>query len=489
MRDQIRFLMGGKIREIRHITPTETVLNWLRTDAARKGTKEGCGEGDCGACTVLVGELINGRLRYQALNACIQFMPTLDGKHLVTIEDLQTGGDSLHAVQQALVEEHGSQCGFCTPGFAMSLYGFYLNDGEPTVPKLNDALAGNLCRCTGYGPIVKSGQRMFEIPCDDPIRKTQDAIIDQLAQMQNTGPLAMNVNGQRFLVPGTADEFAALYEAYPDATILAGGTDVGLWVTKMHRKLETVIYLGNVSDLKRIDDDADSLSIWANTTQTEALPLITRDYPEFGEMLRRFGSTQVRNAGTMCGNVANGSPIGDSPPPLIALDATVTLRQGTQRRTLAIENFFVDYCKQDRLPGEFVERITMPKPQLGWSLFVYKISKRFDQDISALCAAFNIKMDGTQIIDARIAFGGMAAIPKRAIQTEQALIGQNWDAATIETACAALAQDFTPISDMRASADYRSKVAANLLRKVALTMSSPTSAPRITSSMEMSDAN
>lgn len=484
MRDQIRFLMGGEIREIRHISPTETVLSWLRTDAARLGTKEGCGEGDCGACSVLIGELVGGKLRYSALNACIQFMPTLDGKHLVTVEDLKTDDGNLHAVQQALVEEHGSQCGFCTPGFAISLYGFYLNNENPTVPNLNDALAGNLCRCTGYGSIVKSGQRMFDIDCDDPIRKREQEIIATLTELNDGDTLAMNVNGQRFMVPRTADEFAALYDAYPDATILAGGTDVGLWVTKQNRRLENLIYLGNVSDLKRIDETDTAITVWANATQTESMPVLSKHYPEFGELLRRFGAVQVRNAGTMCGNVANGSPIGDCPPVLIALGAELTLRRGQSRRQLHVEDFYIEYGVQDRKPGEFVESITIPTPQDGWQLFAFKISKRFDQDISALCGAFNIKLVDGAVIDIRIAFGGMAATPKRAAGAEKALIGRSWTETTLALGMEALRADYTPLTDMRASAEYRSKTSANLLRKVFLETTGATTAPRITSSME-----
>lgn len=482
MRDQISFLMGGKIRHVRGVAPTETVLNWLRTEAGRKGTKEGCGEGDCGACTVLVGELIDGRLRYRAVNACIQFLPTLDGKHLVTVEDLRDLGGGLHAVQRALVEEHGSQCGFCTPGFAMSLYAFYLNGGAPTVPALNDALAGNLCRCTGYGPIVRSGQRMFEIACDDPIRKAEAAVIGHLAALAGLPPLALHAGDQHFFSPRTADALAALYLEHPDATLLAGGTDVGLWVTKRLRRLGTVIHLGNVADLDRIDEADDRVTVWAGACQTDVAAVVGRRHPEFGELLRRFGSTQVRNAGTLCGNIANGSPIGDSPPVLIALDARMTLRRGDSRRTIAVEDFFLGYGTQDRQPGEFVEKIEIPDPAEGWSLFVYKISKRFDQDISALCGAFHIKMERGRVADARIAFGGMAATPKRAARTEAALIGKDWSEATLRRAIDGLAEDFTPIDDMRASAAYRMRVARNLLRKVAIGLSGPAPAPRITSS-------
>lgn len=484
MRDRIRFLMAGEIHEIRPDSPTETVLNWLRTRAVRKGTKEGCGEGDCGACSVLLGELIDGKLHYKTVNACIQFLPTLDGKHLVTVEDLHSTDGSLHAVQRALVDEHGSQCGFCTPGFAMSLYGFYLNDGTPTLPALNDALAGNLCRCTGYGPIVEAGKSMFDLPCDDPIRAQEARIIAALDSMRDDPTLTLDIDGQRFMVPRSADELASLCLANPDATILAGGTDVGLWVTKQLRRLETVIYLGNVTDLRQIAETAQTITIPANVSNSAALPVLGAHYPDFGEMLRRFGSTQVRNAGTFCGNVANGSPIGDNPPVLIALDAVVTLRKGDVRRRVPVEDFFIAYGRQDRAPGEFVESIEIPTPCADWRLCVYKISKRFDQDISALCGAFNIRMDGDRITDARIAFGGMAATPKRAGGAEKALIGQTWSSATLEAAIAALGRDFTPIDDMRASAAYRSKVAGNLLRKVQMTMTG-TAAPRLTSSMEI----
>lgn len=484
MRDRLRFLMGGEVREIRQADPTETVLNWLRKDAARRGTKEGCGEGDCGSCTVLIGDLVDGDLRYQAVNACIQFMPTLDGKHLVTIEDLKSDDGRLHAVQQALVEEHGSQCGFCTPGFAMSLYGFYLNQEDPTVPNLNDALAGNLCRCTGYGPIVKAGQRMFALESSDRIAAAKADVIKILQKLSEGGALTIDAGKHRLMAPRTSAEFASLYDAHPDATILSGGTDVGLWVTKQLRTLDTLIYLGSVEDLRRIDETDAEIKIWANVTLTEALPVLGACYPEYGELLRRFGGKQVRNVGTLCGNVANGSPIGDNPPVLIALNARMSLRRADATREIAVEDFFIDYGMQDRKPGEYVEWVAIPKPRLNSDLFVYKISKRFDQDISAVCGAFRIQMDGDRIEDARIAFGGMAATPKRAFGAEQALTGGVWDDETAERAMAALADDFKPINDMRATARYRAKVACNLLKKVQLRYAAGVSVPRLTSSME-----
>ncbi|TAJ71915.1 MAG: xanthine dehydrogenase small subunit [Phenylobacterium sp.] len=455
----IRFLLDGEVRELSDIDPTLTVLNLLRYHLRRTGTKEGCAEGDCGACTVVLGELEAGRVRFRAVNACILFAPMLDGRALFTVESLGREG-ALHPVQQAMVDLHGSQCGFCTPGFVMSLYAVQ-REGAPTdTASLKDALAGNLCRCTGYGPILAAGQAMGEAPAAD--------IAQALAAIQPAEGLVLEHRGRRFFAPRSADELAGVLEAHPDATVLAGGTDVGLWVTKQQRALPTVVSLNDCADLRYIEDLGDALRIGAAVRYADAHPVLAKLSPEFDGLLRRLGGLQVRNLGTVCGNLANGSPIGDMPPALIAAGATLVLRKGAVRREMPLEAFFLAYGKQDRRPGEFVEAVIVPKIAAGRIFKIAKLSKRFDQDISAACLGLSIGVEAGRVTDARIAFGGMAATPKRATACEGALSGQPWTRETVEAAVAALAQDFTPIADMRASAAYRLEAAQNMIRRAYL---------------------
>jgi xanthine dehydrogenase small subunit len=465
MTDSIRFLLGHEPRELRDIDPTMTVLNYLRLVERRCGTKEGCAEGDCGACTVVLGELAGGRVRYRAVNACIQFLPTLAGRQLITVEQLRDDDGRLHPVQQAMVDAHGSQCGFCTPGFVMSLFALFHERTRPNRGEINDALAGNLCRCTGYGPIVTAAEKMYDSPRSDRYTATHAATLAELGRLRNGTTTTMNGHSRRFFAPTRTDELERLLGEHPTATLLAGGTDVGLWVTKQHRRLDPVIYVGNVAELQRIDIATTHIDIGAAVTYSDLHDLIAQHYPDFGELIRRLGSTQIRNAGTMGGNVANGSPIGDSPPPLIALDAKLVLHSAAGRRELPLEDYFIAYGKQDRRPGEFVEMIRLPLPQPGWEFHCYKISKRFDQDITATLGAFNIKLANGGVEDVRIAFGGMAPTPKRALACEAALKGKPWTRATVAEGQVALRRDYTPITDMRASKAYRSLVAEKLLVK------------------------
>ena len=483
----IRFFHRGQIVEVVDAAPTRTVLDWLREDAHCTGTKEGCNEGDCGACTVVIGELatpgeasaVRG-LALRTVNACIQFLPTLDGKALFTVEDLKAIGggrlqstpsndlhparnNELHPVQQALVECHGSQCGFCTPGFVMSLWSAYEHHhacgSVPSRQQLADELSGNLCRCTGYRPILDAGQRMFELP---GVEFDTAPVVEALRTLRTDDGFAY---GELFHGPRTLDELAALRVAKPEAKVLAGSTDMGLWVTKGLRDLGELIYIGDVAELKRVELRDGALHIGAAASLEDAWRALAAQWPALEDVWLRFASPPIRHAGTMGGNVANGSPIGDAPPVLMALDAQIVLRKGPRVRTMRLRDFYVDYMKSRLEAGEFVQGLTVPAPQPGWQVRAHKISKRFDCDISALCAGLAVKLDGEKVAGVRFAFGGMAATVRHAEQAEAAVLGQPWNQATIEAAKLALGQDFTPLTDMRASADYRLQVARNLLQR------------------------
>ena len=434
---EVSFLLNGETVLVSQ-PATRTLLDWLREDRSLTGTKEGCNEGDCGACTVVVQDGTSVR----ALNACILFLPQLDGKAVRTVEGI--GKNGLHAVQQALVDQHGSQCGFCTPGFVASMVAGHAQGRTDH----DTVLAGNLCRCTGYAPIIRAARSAEGAALPEWLK--QDA--EWVAAQQPTGP-----------APKTSDDLAALYLANPDATLVAGATDVGLWVTKQLRDLDQVIFLNQCDDLKTIEVTDTAIRIGACVSMTEVRALMAEHHPSYAEMIRRYGSEQVRNAATIGGNIANGSPIGDNPPALIALGATLHLRKGDTRRDLPIEDFFIDYGKQDRADGEFVEGVTIPKS--APDLRCYKLSKRFDQDISAVCGCFNITVTDGIVTAARIAFGGMAGTPKLASATMSTLIGQPWIEATLDAACDALATDYSPMSDMRASATYRLEAAKGMLRR------------------------
>jgi xanthine dehydrogenase small subunit len=460
----IRFLLGTEERVLADVPPTTTVLEWLRRDARRCGTKEGCAEGDCGACTVVLAEPDGtGGLRHRPVNSCIQFVPALHGRQLLTVEDVAGPGGALHPVQAALVELHGSQCGFCTPGFVMQLYAGWLTGALGSRAAVKDWLAGNLCRCTGYGPIIEAGLRAGAGPGHDG--EAARAIAAALADLDDGAMLDIAHGDQRWLTPRSVDELAAVCTAHPDAILVAGATDVGLWVTKQHRHLATLIDTTRIPDLAVIREEPDGIVIGGGASLADAAPALGRLSPDLAELMRRFASIQIRAAGTVGGNVANGSPVGDLPPALIALGATLVLRKGKARREVTLEDFFIDYGKQDRAPGEFVEAVQVSRPPDTARFGCYKLSKRFDQDISAVMGAFRIDLDGDRVAAARLAYGGMAATPKRAARAEAALAGGPFDAAAVERACLALAGDFTPITDMRASADYRLAAAANLLRR------------------------
>ena len=460
----IAFLLNGTPVRVEGDTPTRTLLDWLREARGLSGTKEGCNEGDCGACTVMVTDATGSR----ALNACILFLPQLHGKAVRTVEGLSGPGGEMHPVQAAMITHHGSQCGFCTPGFVVSMAVAQMNGRQDH----DDVLAGNLCRCTGYAPIIRAAEAAASAPVPDWMQNDRSFVSAQIPKSDATTPPPVSPEAQGgsggtpvppAFRPTNSDDLADWYLAHPEATLIAGATDVGLWVTKQLRDLAPVAFLNGVTDLQQIERQGGLLHVGAGVTITTLREAIRDGLPSFAELLRRYASEQVRNAATIGGNIANGSPIGDGPPALIALGATLHLRRGDELRSLPLESFFLDYRKQDRRPGEFVAGISFPEK--APALRCYKLSKRFDQDISAVCGCFNLTIAQDRITAARIAFGGMAGIPKRATHVEQALTGQPWTEATIAKALPAFAQDFTPLSDMRASAAYRLEAATNMLRR------------------------
>ncbi|MDB5822473.1 MAG: xdhA [Herminiimonas sp.] len=511
MADPIRFFHRGTVQSVIPSSPTRTLLQYLREDAHCTGTKEGCAEGDCGACTVVVGELHGERVKLKTVNACLQLLPTLDGKAVFTVEDLRQKDQSLHPVQRAMVECHGSQCGFCTPGFVMSLWSLYNEKleqaGAPvgsaalagsgatarsaapgaaaavpdstaalcaplstmqaaTRKEIDVALSGNLCRCTGYRPIIEAAMRMTQYPVVRPNLAGLADTLGGLRDLRQAASFETSNHSQRFWAPRTLQELVALRTGHPDAVLLAGGTDVGLWVTKQLRLPGKVIYLGEVAELRTLRAGTDTLTIGATVTLEDAYGALCHHYSlELGEMWHRFASLPIRNAGTLGGNVANGSPIGDSMPWLIALGAQVVLRSSRGQRTLALEDFYQGYQKKDLAADEIVEAVRVPLPRAERRFRTYKLARRFDQDISAVCAAFCLTLDGDVVTEARIAYGGMAAIPKRASHAEAALNGKPWSRANLDAAMAELTKDFAPLSDMRASSRYRMQIAQNLMRR------------------------
>ncbi|TCU52271.1 xanthine dehydrogenase small subunit [Novosphingobium sp. PhB57] len=453
----VRFLLNEHACELTEFDPGTTLLDYLRYSCRRTGTKEGCAEGDCGACTVLVGAPSNGQIQWRAVNSCIQFLPMLHGKAVRTVESLSADG-RLNRVQACMAANGASQCGFCTPGIVMSLQGKAIGALGCDLP-VADMLSGNLCRCTGYGPIIEAGEQVQTRVLDEAPLAARLSTIGE-------GGTKGEWRGQAWFAPRTSHELAILLADHPQAVMVAGATDVGVWVTKGLRDLGEVIFLGDVADLSEIDEGPSNLRLGGAVRYAEAHGPMARLHPDLGELVRRIGGLQVRSAATVGGNIANGSPIGDGPPGLIALGAQLTLRSLSGRRTIPLDSFFLDYGKQDRRAGEFVESISIPRPQPEDVIHIAKLSRRFDSDISAVCGAIKLTLDQGLIVDARVAFGGMAATPRRARGCEAALIGAPFSEATLAFAAEALRADFAPLSDVRGSARYRLDAAAMLLRRL-----------------------
>jgi xanthine dehydrogenase small subunit len=478
-RREVRFRFRNADVALKDFAPRATLLDWLREEAGATGTKEGCGEGDCGACTIVLARNRDGALTHEAVNACVLLLGQVDGAELLTVEDL-ADGRTLHPIQQAMVDQHGSQCGFCTPGIVMSLFALYPRSEPATRASICDQLAGNLCRCTGYRPIVEAALETCVGAPADRFAAEAKARAQALAEIFDEKDVFVGDESAFFAAPASEPALAELYDSHRDAILLGGATDVGLWITKILRDPRKIIWLGRVAGLDRMESSAEGLDIYATTSLERAMPRLADIHPDLGEIMRRFGSAQVRVSGTVGGNIANGSPIGDLPPALIALGATVELRRGEISRVLPLEDFFIAYGKQDRAPGEYVRRIHAPKLKANQHYRAFKVSKRFDEDISAVMSGFRFTLEGRRVIEARIAYGGMAATPKRASGAEKALIGADLDDPTSwSAAIAAIGVDYSPLTDMRATSAYRSRVAANLLMKALLEVAGASSATRI----------
>ena len=459
----IKFIHSERIIEIRNPDPNETLLNFVRTKLKKTGTKEGCAEGGCGACTVVLGELKNNDINYKAVNSCIAFLPTLAGKQLILVEDLISEKNLLHPVQEAMVKYHGSQCGFCTPGFIMSLFSMFKNYTKLKNEIINDSIAGNLCRCTGYKPIIKAAKSLNSKNKVDHFYKNKKKTISLLKKIGNES-IAIYNKGKRYFAPRYVSELKKTIKRNTNSQLLSGGTDLSLLVTKDRKDINSIIYMNSIKELNYIKNNNKYIEVGATTPLTDFEIYIKKYYPDFNKILKRYGSIQIRNVATIAGNIATASPIGDNLPLLLALDSKVVLQGIKKNKIIPINDFFINYRKTKLKEGQFIHSIRIPI--FNKNIFkAYKISKRFDDDISSVCAAFNLTIENKKIKDIKIAYGGMAATPKRAIYCERVLLKSLITNKIIDKAKNALEKDFAPISDMRASGKYRKIIAKNLLEK------------------------
>jgi len=459
----VKFVHEDRIEEVRNPDPNEILLNYIRTKLKKTGTKEGCAEGGCGACTVVLGELKNNDINYSAVNSCIMFLPTLQGKQLILVEDLISKNGSLHPVQQAMVNYHGSQCGFCTPGFVMSLFAMYKNHSFYEDDVIKDSISGNLCRCTGYRPIIDAAKSLNKISKFDFFKKNHQLFISLLKKIKHENIVISNKN-KKYFAPKNVNELKRTLKQYPNSKLLSGGTDVSLVVTKERKDLDSLIYMNSIDELNYIKNNNNYIEVGATTPLIEFESYIEKYYSDFTKILKRYGSVQIRNVATVAGNIATASPIGDTLPLLLSLDAKVVLRTIKKTKIIPLNNFFIDYRKTKLKKGQFIDSIRIPL--FPKNIFkAYKISKRFDDDISSVCASFNLEVINKKIKNIKIAYGGMASIPKRAKYCEKILLNSSITEQIINKAKEALEKDFKPISDMRASRKYRMEVAKNLLHK------------------------
>ena len=451
--------------EIQDIDPNETLLNYIREKLNKTGTKEGCAEGGCGACTVVLGYLKNNKIFYQSVNACIVFLPTIHGKQLIIVEDLVSKDGSLHPVQKSMVNFHGSQCGFCTPGFVMSLFSMYKNFPSFNKKIIKNSIAGNLCRCTGYQPIINAAKSLNNKNKVDQFYQTKNETIKLLKIInKKNNSLTINRTDKKYFAPQTINELKILLKKYPKSKILSGGTDLSLIVTKERKTINSIIYINSIKELNYIKKNNKYIEIGATTPLIEFESEIIKYYPDFKDILERYGSVQIRNVATIAGNIATASPIGDTLPLLLALNAKIVISNSKNDKILYLKDFFINYRKTKLKNGQFIKLIKIPLLQNN--IFkAYKISKRIDDDISAVCASFNLNIKNNIIVSISIAYGGMAAIPKKALQCEKSLLNKDLSEKNINIAQKFLEKDFNPIDDMRASSQYRMKIAKNLLFK------------------------
>ena len=459
----IKFVWENKIHSISNLDPNETILNYVRLKLKKTGTKEGCAEGGCGACTVVLGELKNNKIFYQAINSCIGFVTSLEGKQLILVEDLVSKNGTLHTVQDAMINYHGSQCGFCTPGFVMSLFAMYKNFSSYNKENIQDSISGNLCRCTGYRSIVDAAKSLNNTNRSDQFDKNKKKIINLLKKI-NSENVSLKNGNKKYFSPKSINELIKTIKNNPNSIFLSGGTDLSLNVTKGRKDINNIISLNLVKELKFIKERNGNIEVGAATSLTEFESFIKKYYPDFNAILKRYGSVQIRNIGTIAGNIATASPIGDTLPLLLSLDAKVVLQKKTKKTILPLKNFFISYRKTKLKKEQFIHSVIIPI--FKKNIFkAYKISKRIDDDISSVCASFNLEINNNKIKNIKIAYGGMASIPKRAINCEKTLINSSLSEESFEKAKKNLEKDFKPINDTRATKDYRMEVAKNLLMK------------------------
>ena len=461
--NNIKFIFENKIHELKNPDPNETILNFLRLKLKKTGTKEGCAEGGCGACTIVLGELKENRIIYKAINSCIAFVPTLDGKQLLIVENLKSKNESLHPVQNAMIKYHGSQCGFCTPGFIMSLFAMYKNYSSYNDHIIKDSISGNLCRCTGYRPIIDAAKSLNNKNITDKFEIYKKKTINLLKKIHFSS-VSIN-NGKKYFAPKNIIELKKILNKNPNSKLLSGGTDLSLVVTKERKNLDSLIYIGGIKELNYIKKNNSFIEIGANTPLINVEEYIKKYYLDFNKILKRYGSIQIRNVATIAGNIATASPIGDTLPLLLSLDALITIENNKIKKTIKLKDFFVSYRKTKLKKKDFISSIKIPI--YTKNIFkAYKISKRFDDDISSVCASFNFEIKNKKIKNVKIAFGGMSSIPKRAKYCEKTLENKEFSNKILDKAKESLMKDFSPISDMRASKEYRIEIAKNLLTKV-----------------------